>query len=296
MAIRAKAKRSTPRRRTVAVRSHSKHNGRHIRAVEARKIKMAPELKPSSTGVSTFGRAVRYLSSLSDYERLRIVRYTSQNFDLERMRALLKKLGNPQEHFKSVHVAGTKGKGSTCSMVAAMLTACGYKVGLYTSPHLIDVRERIQINGHMIPTADFARLVRTVEPLVARIKPTPTYFDVLTAIAFKYFAEQGVQIAVVETGLGGRLDSTNVIKPEVTEISSISKDHMAQLGNTLGKIATGKGGIFKNGVPALSVMQDPDAEASLVAAAAKVGAPLEIVGKQIEFSYRFESSRMLGPH
>jgi dihydrofolate synthase/folylpolyglutamate synthase len=297
MAIRAKARRSTPKRRTVVLHARSAGGNSARSAVrETRKSSMAPELKPAPAGISTFPRALRYLGSLSDYERLRIVRYTSQNFDLERMRTLLKKLGNPQDQFKSVHVAGTKGKGSTCSMVAAMLSACGYKVGLYTSPHLIDVRERVQINGHMIPTADFARLVRTIEPMVAKIKPTPTYFDVLTAIAFKYFAEQGVQIAVVETGLGGRLDSTNVIKPEVTAITSISKDHMAQLGNTLGKIATEKGGIFKHNVPALSVMQNPEAEAALKACADKVGTPLEVVGKQIEFSYRFESSRMLGPH
>src|SRR5438874_1222870 len=180
MPIRAKARRSTARRRTVTVSHRTTHR---THRPEPRKGRILQELKPASTGISTFSRAVRYLSSLSDYERLRIVRYTSQNFDLERMRALLKRLGNPQTQFKSVHVAGTKGKGSTCAMVAAMLRACGYKVGLYTSPHLIDVRERIQINGHMIPTADFARLVRTVEPLVARIKPTPTYFDVLTAIA-----------------------------------------------------------------------------------------------------------------
>src|SRR4051794_17273641 len=269
MPMRAKAKRSTPKRRTSAVASRPKHSHRPTRAVETSKAKLAPELKPAHTGVNTFGRAVRYLASLSDYERLRIVRYTSQNFDLDRMRSLLKKLGNPHEQFKSVHIAGTKGKGSTCTMVASMLQASGYKVGLYTSPHLVDVRERIQINGHMIPTADFARLVRLVEPIIAKAKPTPSYFDVLTAIAFKYFAEQGVQIAVVETGLGGRLDSTNVIKPEVTAITSISKDHMAQLGNTLGKIATEKGGIFKNGVPALSVMQDPEAEASLKQCAEK---------------------------
>src|SRR3954471_5066120 len=297
MAIRAKARRSTPKRRTVAVSARTaRPTSTRSPVRETRKVGMAPELKPAAGGVSTFGRALRYLSGLSDYERLRIVRYTSQNFDLERMRALLKRLGNPQDHFKTVHVAGTKGKGSTCAMVAAMLSASGYKTGLYTSPHLIDIRERVQINGVMIPTADFARLVRLVEPIVARLKPTPTYFDVLTAIAFKYFAEQKVQIAVIETGLGGRLDSTNVVKPEVTAITSISKDHMAQLGNTLGKIATEKGGIFKHDIPALSVMQDPEAEASLQACANKVGAPLEIVGKQIEFSYRFESSRMLGPH
>jgi len=300
MPIRAKVKRSTPRRRTAVVRNHSKHNGQHNRqnnhTAESRKTRLAPELKPAPTGHNTLGKAVRYLSSLSDYERLRIVRYNAQNFDLERMRALLKRLGNPQDQFKTVHIAGTKGKGSTCAMIAAMLQACGYKTGLYTSPHLVDVRERIAINGQMIPTADFARLVRLVEPIVARLKPTPTYFDVLTAIGFKYFAEQKVQIAVIETGLGGRLDSTNVLKPEVTGITSISKDHMAQLGNTLGKIATEKAGIFKHNIPAVSVMQDPEAEASLKTIAEKVGAPLEIVGKQIEFSYRFESSRMLGPH
>jgi dihydrofolate synthase / folylpolyglutamate synthase len=296
MAIRSKVKRSTARRRTVAAPARPTKSSPMKRAMPTHKAKFAPELKPAHTGVSTFGRAVRYLGSLSDYERLRIVRYTSQNFDLERMRSLLKKLGNPHEEFKTVHIAGTKGKGSTCAMVAAMLQASGYKVGLYTSPHLVDVRERVQINGQMIPTADFARLVRLVEPIVAKAKPTPTYFDVLTAIAFKYFAEHKVDIAIIETGLGGRLDSTNVLKPEVTAITSISKDHMAQLGNTLGKIATEKGGIFKHNVPALSVLQDPEAEASLKACAQKVGAPLEIVGKEIEFSYRFESSRMLGPH
>ncbi|MEA2708485.1 MAG: dihydrofolate synthase / folylpolyglutamate synthase [Phycisphaerales bacterium] len=296
MAIRSKVKRTTPKRRTVSIPSRSRHATRPTRAHETSKAKLAPELKPAHSGASTFNRALRYLGSLSDYERLRIVRYTSQNFDLDRMRALLKKLGNPHEQYKTVHVAGTKGKGSTCAMVAAMLQASGYKVGLYTSPHLVDIRERIQINGAMIPTADFARLVRLVEPIISRSKPTPSYFDVLTAIAFKYFAEQKVDIAIIETGLGGRLDSTNVIKPEVTAITSISKDHMAQLGNTVGKIATEKAGIFKHNVPALSVLQDPEAEAALCLVANKIGAPLEIVGKQIEFSYRFESSRMLGPH
>ena len=212
------------------------------------------------------------------------------------MRTLLKRLGNPQDHFKSVHVAGTKGKGSTCAMIASMLQAAGLKVGLYTSPHLIDIRERICVNGHMISHADFARLTREIEPIVGRMKPMPTYFDVLTAIAFKYFAEQKIEIAVVETGLGGRLDSTNVIRPEVTAITSLSKDHMAQLGSTLAQIAEEKAGIFKAGVPAITVLQDPDVEAVLKRVADKVGAPLDVTGKSIEFSYRFESSRMLGPH
>jgi dihydrofolate synthase/folylpolyglutamate synthase len=128
------------------------------------------------------------------------------------------------------------------------------------------------------------------------MKPTPTYFDVLTALSFKYFAEQKIDIAVVETGVGGRLDSTNVIKPEVTAITSISKDHMAQLGSTLSRIAEEKAGIFKAGVPAISVVQDPEAEVVLKRVAEKVGVTLDITGKSIEFSYRFESSRMQGPH
>src|SRR5689334_19438512 len=153
MPTRVKAKRTTPRRRTVAAPSRNGRSKPMTRAVDrvngGRKAKLAPELKPAAhpTGASTFGRALRYLGSLSDYERLRIVRYTSQNFDLDRMRNLLKRLGNPHDQFKTVHVAGTKGKGSTCAMVAAMLQAGGYKVGLYTSPHLVDIRERMQING-----------------------------------------------------------------------------------------------------------------------------------------------------
>lgn len=245
---------------------------------------------------TSYGKALRFLATLSDYERLRIVRYTPQNFDLDRMRTLLKKLGNPHEKFRSVHVAGTKGKGSTCAMTAAMLQANNYKVGLYTSPHLIDIRERIRINGEMISQADFARLVRLVEPLVAKSRPTPTYFDVLTAVAFKYFAEQKVEIAVVETGLGGRLDSTNVIKPEVTAITSLSKDHMAQLGSTIARIAEEKAGIFKTGVPAVTVQQTPEAEIVLKRVAESRGVQLAVAGTDIEFSYRFESSRLQGPH
>jgi dihydrofolate synthase/folylpolyglutamate synthase len=135
-----------------------------------------------------------------------------------------------------------------------------------------------------------------VEPIVMKAKPMPTFFDVMTAVAFKYFAEHKIDIAVVETGLGGRLDSTNVIKPEVTGITSISKDHMAQLGHTLPKIAEEKAGIFKPGVAAVSVIQDPAVEAVLKRSAEKVGAPFDVTGKSVEFSYRFEATRMLGPH
>jgi dihydrofolate synthase / folylpolyglutamate synthase len=259
-------------------------------------MKVLPPVPVPAPGANSFAKSMRFLNTLSDYERLRIVRYNVETFNLDRMKTLLRKLGNPQDKFRSVHVAGTKGKGSTCAMVAAMLQACGYKVGLYTSPHLVDIRERIAINGEMISQTDFGRMARLVQPIVAHSKPMPTYFDTLTAMAFKYFAERKVDIAIVETGLGGRLDSTNVIMPEVTAITSISKDHMAQLGTTTRQIATEKAGIFKHGIPAVSVIQDPEAEAALKAVAEKVGAPLDFCGTTIEFSYRFESSRMLGPH
>jgi dihydrofolate synthase/folylpolyglutamate synthase len=298
MATRAKM-RHAPIRRGPAVaarKTTTKRNARLRRAgTERASHFVAPKPVPNPTH-NSYAKSLRYLASLNDFERLRIVRYTSQNFDLDRMRTLLRKLGNPQDQFKSVHIAGTKGKGSTCAMIASMLQACGYKVGLYTSPHLIDVRERITINGEMIHQSDFARIVKLAEPIVERMKPRPTYFDVMTAVAFKHFAEHKVDIAIIETGLGGRLDSTNVIKPEVTGITSISKDHMAQLGSTIAKIAEEKGGIFKAGIPALSVQQDPDADAVLKRVAEKNGTVLEVTGQSIEFSYRFESSRMQGPH
>jgi dihydrofolate synthase/folylpolyglutamate synthase len=281
---------------TSSKRTRGTHGARNARNGTANRKLRPFATKTSPSGATTYAKAIRFLNTLADYERQRIVRYNTTNFDLDRMRTLLRKLGNPHEHFRSIHVAGTKGKGSTCAMVASMLQASGHKTGLYTSPHMVDIRERIIVNGDMIPQTEFARLVRSIEPIVAHSRPAPTYFDVLTAIAFKYFAEQKVQIAVVETGLGGRLDSTNVIKPEVTAITSISKDHMAQLGNTLAKIAEEKAGIFKRGVPAITVQQAPEVEAVLKRVADKVGAPLDITGKSIEFSYRFESSRMLGPH
>lgn len=302
MPSRLKAKRSTPRRHSPRVSGRPVKKAVRPVASKVRKpvLPTKVEIKPEPHKVPNpsagMGKALKFLGTLADFERLRIVRYNDQNFNLERMRTLLKKIGNPHEAYRTIHVAGTKGKGSTCAMIASMLEANGYKVGLYTSPHLVDIRERVSINGTLIPIADFARLVRMIEPVIAKIKPLPTYFDVLTAIAFKYFEEQKVELAVIETGLGGRLDSTNVVKPEVTAITSISKDHMQQLGYTLEKIAAEKAGIFKAGTPAVSVQQELGVEAVLKQVADKVGAPFDIAGKSIEFSYRFESSRMMGPH
>jgi dihydrofolate synthase/folylpolyglutamate synthase len=148
--------------------------------------------------------------------------------------------------------------------------------------------------AHLISEEDFVKLVKLIEPIAKKMKPMPTWFDVMTAIAFKYFADQKVDIAVIETGLGGRLDSTNVIKPEVAAITSISFDHMQQLGHTLARIATEKAGIFKPGVPAVTVTQVPEVEGVLKRVAAEVGAPLDVCGSSIEFSYRFEASRLGG--
>ena len=256
-----------------------------------------PANAPEERTARAYAKAVDFLLQQTDYERMRIVRYNTTTFNLERMRLLLKHLGNPHLEFKSIHVAGTKGKGSTCHMVSAMLTGAGLKTGLYTSPHLLDMRERIAINEQIISQADFAALVKRIEPVVRKLAmDPPTFFELMTAMAFMHFAEQNVDIAVVETGLGGRLDSTNVIDPEVTAITNISYDHMAVLGNSLGKIAEEKAGIFKKDVPALSVLQAPEAQASLERVARAVKAPLEFVGADIEFSYRFELARVAGPH
>jgi len=253
--------------------------------------------KAPAAPIRNFRSVLNFLNSRTDYEKMTRVGYNTTNFNLARMNRLLAGVGNPHKSFKSVHIAGTKGKGSTAHMLAAMLTNSGLKVGLYTSPHLTDIRERIQIDFEMIPEAEMTRLMAKIAPVVNKLaKDEPTFFEIMTALAFLYFAEQKVDLAVIECGLGGRLDSTNVIKPEVTAITSISYDHTAQLGNTLDKIAEEKAGIFKPGVPALSVPQSAEAKAALMRVAAKAKAPLRFTGKDIEFSYRFECSRATGPH
>jgi len=170
-------------------------------------------------------------------------------FGLRNIITLLRYVGNPHRKFKSVHVAGTNGKGSTSSMIAAILTAAGYKVGLYTSPHLVKFNERIRINGKMISDGDIVRYTKKLIPLIHRLKAT--FFETTTAIAFKYFADRKVDIAVIETGLGGRLDSTNVLKPLVSVITSIGIDHTELLGKTISLIAGEKAGIIKHNTPVI---------------------------------------------
>lgn len=224
------------------------------------------------------------------------VGYNTTNFNLSRMSRILHALGNPHKALNCIHIAGTKGKGSTCTMLASMLSAAGFKTGLYTSPHLLDMRERIQIGRDMISEAEFTRLVARIAPIINRMKrEEPTFFEIMTAIAFMHFAKQKVDFTVIETGMGGRLDSTNVIKPMICGITSISYDHVQQLGHTLEQIATEKAGIFKAGVPVISAPQVTAVRRVLRRAAEQTGCDLKFIGDDIEYSYRFESSRITGP-
>jgi len=169
--------------------------------------------------------------------------------NLDNTIALCKLLGNPENKFKSVHIAGTNGKGSTSHLLASILQSAGFKVGLYTSPHLKDFRERIKINGEMIPQQFVVDFVETYKTDFDQIKPS--FFEMTVGLAFDYFVSQQIDIAIIEVGLGGRLDSTNVIKPELSVITNISFDHTALLGDTLEKIAAEKAGIIKPGIPVI---------------------------------------------
>ncbi len=257
---------------------------------------MAPARRGNGS-IRTYRSALEFLNSATDYEKQRRVGYNHTNFNLARMTRLLKALGDPHKKLRCVHIAGTKGKGSTATMLAHMLQGSGYTVGLYTSPHLMDMRERITVNGEMITESELTRVVIKIAPVVEKLaKEEPTFFEILTAAAFLHFHNKKVTMAVVETGLGGRLDSTNVIKPDACGITSISFDHMSQLGPTLDKIAEEKAGIFKSGVPVISAPQPTEVKRVLRRAATKMGADLRFTGEDIEFSYRFESSRSFGPH
>jgi dihydrofolate synthase/folylpolyglutamate synthase len=252
-----------------------------------------------ASDINTYTDALNYLGQRTNFERTRPESIGADAFKLDRMRALLDELGNPERDVRCVHVAGSKGKGSVVEMTASCLTACGYATGVYTSPHLVDVRERIRINREMIGYTPFQRVCRKVAEAAEGVKRKHgevTYFEHVTAMALAYFAEQAVDIAVIEVGLGGRLDATNLVQPEVTAITAIQLEHTAILGDTLALIAREKAGIFKPGIAAITIPQDPSVVEVFRDAAAKVNAPLQIIGTDIEFSSRFEASHDLGPH
>jgi dihydrofolate synthase/folylpolyglutamate synthase len=211
-----------------------------------------------------YREAIDYILSFTDFEKLPGSAYAAANFDLRRMEELLDRMGNPHLASLSVHVAGTKGKGSTAAMMASALSAAGHRTGLYTSPHLHTFRERVTIDGRMVPEDEFAGIVKRLRPNVDEINRRHEYgelttFEILTALAFAFFAERVADYQVLETGLGGRLDATNVVRPELCVITSISMDHAEVLGDTLTQIAKEKAGIIKPGAVVVSAPQAAEA-------------------------------------
>jgi len=234
----------------------------------------------------SYERAFDYLNSRTNYEK-KTPTYGPVTFNLDRMRRLMHLLGDPQERYPIVHVTGTKGKGSVTGMVESCGRQLGLLTGMYTSPHLVELRERIALAGEPIRADEFARVLQHVSGPVEHLRgvalpPHPTFFEILSASAFWYFADRGVKLGAIEVGLGGRLDSTNIVSPAVTVLTRIGFDHMRQLGNTLESIATEKSGIIKPGVPVVSARQDAEAGEVIERVASERGCELMRAGEEIQ--------------
>ena len=226
-----------------------------------------------------FQESVRYLLSLGR-ELAAPTQAAAAKFNLENITILAKSLGHPERKYPSVHIAGTNGKGSSAAFLESILRHAGYRTGLYTSPHLERINERIRVNGEEIPDRAFAdvftRIHSVIEELLAAgtLRAHPTFFECITAIAFAYFAESQVQVAAFETGLGGRLDATNILVPEVAVITRIDFDHENFLGHSLKEIAAEKAGIIKTGVPVVIAEQRDEARQVLLSKARELNAPV----------------------
>lgn len=236
-------------------------------------------------------QSLDYLYSFVDYSLTRQLRYSPEKFNLNRMRELMQLMGDPHTNYPVVHIAGTKGKGSTAAMIASILRSAGFKTGFYTSPHLQDFNERIQVNGAPISNEKLVHLVEWIKPLVEQV-PEITTFEITTALAFKEFFDNQVDIAVIEVGLGGRLDATNVVDPLVSVITSLSFDHMNVLGDSISQIAAEKGGIIKDHKPVVLAPQWPEAKRVIEAIAAERHSSLTMVGR--DYFYGEHSRSLVG--
>ena len=244
-----------------------------------------------------YASALEFLFGRIDYERTPTIPYQEKHLKLQRMERLLQLVGDPQSVLRVIHVAGTKGKGSTATMINAILVAAGYRAGLYSSPHLSRLEERIRINGEPCTPEQLVLLVDGVAPAVLRLDTEfdegksdigkPTYFEIMTAMSMLHFRQQNVDYAILEVGLGGRLDSTNVCDPSVTVITSISFDHKKQLGNTLDSIATEKAGILKPGIPLVSGVRSGEARRAIERVADAQEAPLFRATLGTDFDIRY---------
>ncbi len=267
--------------------------------------------------ITDYTQALAYLHERVNLERVPQDDTARHEYKLDRMRALCAALGNPERTLRCVHVAGTKGKGSTCELIASMAQGCDMFVGLFTSPHILDIRERIRLGSKPISQAAFTEVCRRVavvaEQVESQLAPSPaadspagadstppadlpaadraTFFELMTAMCFVHFAQEAVDLAVIEVGLGGLLDCTNVITPEVAVVTLIGRDHMQILGDTVEQIARQKAGIFKPGVPALTYSQDEKVLGVFAEVASQVGCPLTVVGKDPAYRIEHEATR-----
>lgn len=219
--------------------------------------------------IRTYQQAIDYLSKFTNYEKQIRVPYSKSAYNLDTMLKLMHCVGNPHTKLKAIHVAGTKGKGSTCMMIESIIRRHGFRTGLYQSPHLIGLMERIQINGVNCPRQIFVKYMNELVPHMTKLRPT--FFEIMTAISFLIFERLNLDYTVIEVGLGGRLDCTNIISPQVTVITSIDYDHQDKLGTKLSQIAFEKGGIIKHGVPCVIAPQRPSAARVLEKTGRNVG-------------------------
>ena len=239
----------------------------------------------------SYEQAIEFLFNRVNFERLSGTQYTADDFKLDRMRELLRRLGDPQEAIPAVHIAGTKGKGSTAAMTANILSAAGIRAALFTSPHVSAFEERMAVDGVVPAKEDLAGLVERVAGVVSALdalpgQMSPTYFEIATAMAWLYFCDRRAEIAVLEVGMGGRLDATNVCRPAVSIITTISRDHTRQLGSRLDEIAREKAGIIKRHVPVVSGVTAEPAQTVIAETCRKHEAPLSLLGRDFDCTYK----------